>query len=97
MGKMGQKLLENLVINFFWIWSIKKIYINCCILAQIPYLGMSQNAFNQSDCRIFKLTVSLEQNDFLHVDTDSWKSKFDEKILGWVWSKMSLATLVSGL
>ena len=32
-------LLENLVINFFWIWSIKKVYIKCCILAQIKYLG----------------------------------------------------------
>ena len=31
-------LLEN-VINFFWIWSIKKVYIKCCILAQIPYFG----------------------------------------------------------
>ena len=41
--KMGQKcfflnLLENLVINFFWIWSIMKVYI-ICILAQIPYMG----------------------------------------------------------
>ena len=32
-------LLENLVIYFFWIWSIKKVYIKCCILAQIKYLG----------------------------------------------------------
>ena len=42
--KMGQNqgfldLLENLVINFFWIWFIKKFYNICCILAQIPYLG----------------------------------------------------------
>ena len=41
---MGQKLgffhlLENLVINFYWIWSIMKIYIICCVPAQIPYLG----------------------------------------------------------
>ena len=43
-AKNGQKigfsnLLENLVINFFWIWSIMKVYTVCCILAQIPYLG----------------------------------------------------------
>ena len=49
MWKMGQKygflnLFENLVINFFWIWSEKesyhffRIYI-ICFLAQIPYLG----------------------------------------------------------
>ena len=42
--KMGQKnsffnLLENLVINFYWIWSIMEIYIICCVPAQIPYLG----------------------------------------------------------
>ena len=44
MGKMGQKqgflnLLENWVINFFWIWSIKEFYNICCILAQMSYLG----------------------------------------------------------
>ena len=44
MVKMGQKegflnLLENIVINFFWIWPLKKVYINWCILAQIPCLG----------------------------------------------------------
>ena len=48
MGKMGKKwgknrffsnLLENLVINFFWIWSIMKVYTICCILARIPCLG----------------------------------------------------------
>ena len=37
MGKMGQKLsflnlLENLVINFFWIWSIKKVCICAVVL-----------------------------------------------------------------
>ena len=42
--KMSQKqgflnLLEYLVITFFWIWSIKKVYDTCCILAHIPYFG----------------------------------------------------------
>ena len=32
-------LLENLVISFFSIWSIMKVYFICCILAQISYLG----------------------------------------------------------
>ena len=32
-------LLENLFLNFFRIWSIKKFYNICCILAQIPYIG----------------------------------------------------------
>ena len=30
---------ENLIINFFSIWSIMKVYINCCMLEQILYLG----------------------------------------------------------
>ena len=42
--KMSQKqgflnLLEDLVINFFWIWFIKKLCNIYCILAQTPYLG----------------------------------------------------------
>ena len=69
-GENGPKqgflnLLENLFIIFFWIWSIKKVYINCCILAQILYLGKIWfgNALRQSNCRIFKLNISLKQND----------------------------------
>ena len=73
--EMGQKqgflnLFKNLVINFFWIWSVKKFY-NICSIAQIPcvgkiwFLNMGQNALNQSDWSIdyFKLTISLQQND----------------------------------
>ena len=41
--KMGQKqgffnLLENLVINFYWICSIMNMFIICCISAQIQFL-----------------------------------------------------------
>ena len=32
-------LLKNFVINFYWICSIMKIYIICCVPAQIPYFG----------------------------------------------------------
>ena len=43
---------------------------------------MGQNALDQSDSSIFKLTISLEQNDekacfFLHIDADSQKLKVD--------------------
>ena len=31
----GLDLLENLVINCFWIWFVKKVHIICCILALI--------------------------------------------------------------
>ena len=62
---------------------------------------MGQNALDQSDCIIFKLTISVEQNDekardFLHFDADSWKLKVDWKILAWVWSEMGVASLVQG-
>ena len=43
IGKMSQKqgflnLLKNMVINFYWICFIMKIYIICCVPGQIPYL-----------------------------------------------------------
>ena len=43
---------------------------------------MGQNVLGQSDYRIFKSTISLEQKkmkkpDFLHFDTDSWKVEGD--------------------
>ena len=43
-GKWAKKqgflnLLEIFFINFFWIWSLKKVYNTYCILVQIPYLG----------------------------------------------------------
>ena len=42
--KMGQKqgflnLLKDLVVNFYWICSILKACIICCVPAQIQYLG----------------------------------------------------------
>ena len=47
---------------------------------------MGRNALCQSDCKIFKSTVSLEQNDEIG-DTNSWKLKFDWKLLWWAWLK----------
>ena len=42
---------------------------------------MGQNALGQLDYKIFKSTISLEQNDekgyFLHFETNSWKLKTD--------------------
>ena len=44
-GEIGPKILfffnlsKNLVINFFWVYSLRKVYIICCVPAQIPYLG----------------------------------------------------------
>ena len=57
---------------------------------------MGQNALGQSDCKIFKSSVSPEQidekSDFLYVNTDLWKLKIGWNILGWAWSKMVVAT-----
>ena len=39
----------------------------------------------------------MKKPDFLHIVTDSWKLKIDQKILGWAWPKMGVATLVSEL
>ena len=49
IGKMGPKWPQNRFFSiywkiwsliFYWIWSIMKLYINFCVPAQIPYLGI---------------------------------------------------------
>ena len=50
---------ENLVIKFFWIWSIKKVYINC----SNSILGKNLDPEIWVNCRIFKSTKSLERNN----------------------------------
>ena len=47
--------------------------------------------------RLYLQKKMMKKPDFLHVDTDSWKLKVDQKVLWWVWSKMCLTTLVTGL
>ena len=56
--------------NFFWIWSIKKVILTAVFLHKFhtweksgSWDDMGQNALSQSDCKIFKLTVSLEGKD----------------------------------
>ena len=62
---------------------------------------MGQNALGKSDCRIFKSTISLEQNNkkawFFAFVYRFMEIEADGKILGWVYSKMGVATLFSGL
>ena len=43
---------------------------------------------------LYLLNKMIKKPDFLHIVTDSWKLKVSWKILGWVWSKMGVATLV---
>ena len=40
---------------------------------------------------------SMKWSDVLHVDTNSLKLKVDQKIFGWAWSNMGMASLVTGL
>ena len=47
--------------------------------------------------RLYLQKKMMKKPDFLHVDTDSWKLKVDQKVLWWAWSKMCLTTLVTGL
>ena len=56
---------------------------------------MVQNVFSQSDCRIFQSTISPPH--FLHLDTNSHKLNVDQKIFGWVYSKVGVGSLVTGL
>ena len=62
---------------------------------------MVKNGCGQSCDRTLKLAVFEEWTDgiidFLHVDTDSQKLKADQKFIGWIWSKMDVASLVTGL
>ena len=39
----------------------------------------------------------MELTDFLHVDTDLQILKADQMFFGWAWSKMDVASLVTGL
>ena len=75
--KMGPKqgslnLLKNLVINFFWISSIMKIYTIFCVTAQIPYLGKYLSLrYGSKRCQPIRL------QDFLinHISrTNQWNS-----------------------
>ena len=43
------------------------------------------------------LLKKMMKPDFLYANTDSVKLKVNQKILGWVWLKMGVTTLVSAL
>ena len=39
----------------------------------------------------------MKKPDFLHVDTNSYKLKVDQKLFGWAWLKLGVASLVAEL
>ena len=93
-------LFKNLVINFYWICSVIKIFIVCCVPAQILYLGKylflrygpkSSQPIRLQDFLINHISRTNRWNSliFFYVDTNSHKSKVDQKISGWVWSVWS--------
>ena len=61
------KWLKFLVINFFWIFSIIKVYTIYCVFEEIHIKeksgswDMGQNTLNLSDCSIFISAISPAQ------------------------------------
>ena len=101
--KKGQKQgffnwLENLAINFYWIWSVIKIYIMCCVPALIEYLRKFLFLRYGPKC-----SQPSRLQDFLinHISRiNQWNAWFFTcflKILECVWSEMGVASLVTGL
>ena len=105
---MGQKqgffnLMKNFAINFYWICSIMKIFIICCVLAQIPYLGKFWFLRYGPKC-----SQPIRLQDFLINNisrTNQWNSLVFciliqihiNKSFGSAWSEMGVASLVTGL
>ena len=73
-----------------------KIYIISYVPAQIPCLGkflfLRYGPKCSQQIRLQYFLIS----DFLHVDSNSHKLKYDENIHGLSWSEMSVASLVTG-
>ena len=82
-----------------------KIYVICCVPAQIPYLGKILFLRYGPKCSqpirlqdLFQPTLFPEQINeitFFHADTNSQKSETEQNILGWVWSQMVVTSLVT--
>ena len=66
-------------------------------------MSLVKNGFGQLGDGTLKLTVSEEWQDeiykliFCMLILDHQKLKADQKYFGWAWSKMSMASLVTGL
>ena len=62
-------LLENLVINFFSVWSMMNVYVFAAFLHKFHIWEkliswcMGQNALGQSDCMFLISTMSQEKKD----------------------------------
>ena len=76
---------ELFVINFYWICYIMEFYSICCVPVEIPYLEIFQmfsaNQIAGFFNKPFLQNKSLKWLDFLHVDTNSYELKMNQKIL----------------
>ena len=89
---------KYVVINFHWICALMKIYIICCVPAQILCLEIVLiNQIAGFLNQLFLQNKSIKQPHFLHVDIDSQKLNVNRKCFSWAWSKMGVASLVCGL
>ena len=93
-NRFSLNILKNFVINFYWICSIMKIYIICCVPAQIPYLGKFLFLRYGPKC-----SQPIRLRDFLisHISRmNQWNIlifwmliqihiKVDQIIFGWAW------------
>ena len=99
-GKMGQKwaknrgfftILKKFVINFDWICYIMKIFIFCCVPAQIRYLGKFWFLRYGPKC-----SQPIRLQDFLikHLSRINQRNSL---IFLRAWSEMCVASLVTRL
>ena len=92
-------LLKNLIINFYWIYSVMKTFIICFVPTQIPYVGKMFQRFGP------KCSQPIRLQDFLinHVSrTNQWNTnthrlKVKQNFFEWALSEMGMASLVMGL
>ena len=71
-------LLKIFVINCFWICSMMKVYIDCCVPAQIMYLGkiyfLRYGPANQISGFLnqqYFQNKTMKYPDFLYISTNS--------------------------
>ena len=103
--KMGQKQVFLKIywkvcsLNFYWIFSIMKICLIYCVPTQISYLGKfcSADMFSANQIVGFFSRWYLQNSErawFLQVNTNSHKLKVDQKMFGWEWSEIGVASVV---
>ena len=98
--KNSVNLKKNLVINFYWICSLMKICIICCVISYSWEKSCSwdigQNILSQSSCRFFKSSI-------YQWDLFAYWCKFTKVQSCWIiflvghGQNISVANLVSGL